>query len=601
LKKIRVKILGKIVILIGTILVVAMGTNTFINIIQFEKNYRYALQTKVIAIGENLENMLQNTLSLGFPLENLPGLNEKCLEIVENYSEISDCYITNTNMEVIYHNNPSFVGKILSGKQKALQDASVRVISSEGEKFYEICVPILHQKSEPLGTIRLDVPAQYIYSKTKRMALNSVLLLIASFIVVFLVALYFARGITRPLKSLTDGAKAISSGNFDYRLKVESNDEVGELSESFGRMAWNLKQREKELRESRDYLHHLLERANDLIYTVDTRGCFTYLNPRIKDYGYSIDELLGKHFLTILTKKHGGKRFGKSVQEKVRQSYEVEARTKDGVVRNCIISTSPLLGHDGKVTGLLGIMRDITEKKKAEEEIRKKNEELENFVYVVSHDLKAPLISVQGFSSVLLKDYHEKLGEEGQRYLERIKANTHRMEVLITDLLTLSRIGRVVHPFKDVPCLEIVKRVCSTLKPRLEKNGIEVSIADNLPTIHCDEDRIYQVFENLLVNAIKFMGNSDSPEIEIGYEDKNGFHQFYVRDTGIGIDPKYHRKIFEIFHRLKEIEDEEGTGIGLVIVERIINNHGGKVWVDSEKGKGATFYFTLSKTASPTP
>jgi len=139
----------------------------------------------------------------------------------------------------------------------------------------------------------------------------------------------------------------------------------------------------------------------------------------------------------------------------------------------------------------------------------------------------------------------------------------------------------------------------SDLQGRVKEKGIELIVAHNLPTISCDGQRIYQVFQNLLVNAIKFMGDTESPQIEIGYADMGDFHQFSVRDNGIGIDPKYHRRIFEIFHRLKKIEDEEGTGLGLAIVDRIVSNHYGKVWVESEKGKGATFYFTLPKDPSP--
>ena len=123
-------------------------------------------------------------------------------------------------------------------------------------------------------------------------------------------------------------------------------------------------------------------------------------------------------------------------------------------------------------------------------------------------------------------------------------------------------------------------------------------MADDLPTISCDEEKMYQVFDNLLTNAIKFVGDTENPEIEIGYEDKGEFHQFSAGDNGIGIDPKYHQKIFEMYQRLKQIEDEEGAGLGLPIVDRIIREHGGKVWVESEKGKGATFYFTLPKTSS---
>jgi hypothetical protein len=240
---------------------------------------------------------------------------------------------------------------------------------------------------------------------------------------------------------------------------------------------------------------------------------------------------------------------------------------------------------------------DRIARKQVEEELRKINEELKNFAHIVSHDLKTPIVHIQGFSSLLLEDHHEKLEEKSRMCLERIRANAHRMEVLISDLLALSRVGKVVSTFEDVPSFEIVKNLTSDLQDRLEAKGIELVVADNLPAIYCDGDRIYQVFENLLVNAIKFIGDTKNPKIEIGYEHMGDFHVFHVRDNGIGIDSKHHLEIFDRFHRLRQIEDEEGTGLGLAIVERIVNNHDGSVWVESQKGKGATFYFTLPKAS----
>jgi signal transduction histidine kinase len=240
---------------------------------------------------------------------------------------------------------------------------------------------------------------------------------------------------------------------------------------------------------------------------------------------------------------------------------------------------------------------DRRARKRAEEELRKINEELKNFANVVSHDLKAPIAHIQGFSLLLLEHYQEKLDEKGRTCLERIHVGARRMEVLVSDLLALSRVGRVVSSFRNVSSSEIVRKVTSGLTDRLKAKGIELVVPESLPAIHCDGERIYQVFENLLVNAIKFMGDTKDPKIEVGYEDRGDFHEFHVRDNGIGIDPKHHRKIFERFHRLKELEDEEGTGLGLAIVEKIVNNHGGKVWVESEKGKGAGFYFTLPKAS----
>jgi signal transduction histidine kinase len=244
------------------------------------------------------------------------------------------------------------------------------------------------------------------------------------------------------------------------------------------------------------------------------------------------------------------------------------------------------------------LKREIDEHERTEEALKRSNERLQNFVHVVSHDLKTPITCIQGFSSALLDKHKEGLDDQGQICLARIDASALRMEKLVSDLLVLSKVERVAATFEDVSSREIVKTATSDLQERLKDKGIEVIVEDSLPTVNCDQVRIYQVFDNLLVNAIKFIGDTENPKIEIGYEDMGTFHQFHVSDNGIGIDPKYHAEIFEMFHSLKQIEDDEGTGLGLAIIERIISDHGGEIWVESEKEKGATFYFTLAKKAS---
>jgi PAS domain S-box-containing protein len=238
---------------------------------------------------------------------------------------------------------------------------------------------------------------------------------------------------------------------------------------------------------------------------------------------------------------------------------------------------------------------DITEEKRKGEELRRINEELNNFVHLVSHDLKTPIVSIEGFSARLLKSHQATSGEKDLEYLRHINTSARRIRLLVSDLLSLSRIGRVVPTFSDVSLLNMMSDLALSLQDRLEESGTGLVVTQNLPTISCDAERIRQVFQNLLVNAVKFVRGTKHPKIEVGYEDLADFHQFYVRDNGIGIHPKYHLKIFERFHRLGEIEDPEGTGLGLAIVERAVNDHGGRVWVDSEQGKGATFYFTLLK------
>jgi PAS domain S-box-containing protein len=248
---------------------------------------------------------------------------------------------------------------------------------------------------------------------------------------------------------------------------------------------------------------------------------------------------------------------------------------------------------------LLESFLDITPQKEVEARLQDKNRELENFVHVVSHELKTPIIAVLGFSSRLAKHCRERLDEEAKRYLEQIQASGKRMEAFVSDLLSLARVGSVAFVFRDVSSSNIVRNVVARLEPRLKKARVKLKVANNLPTIHADEERISQVFENLLVNAIKFGGHAKKPEVEVGYKKEKDGHLFYVRDNGIGIDPANHGKIFEMFLRLGEIDDKEGTGIGLPIVESIVKNHGGEVRVESEKGRGATFYFTLPKSPRP--
>jgi PAS domain S-box-containing protein len=354
---------------------------------------------------------------------------------------------------------------------------------------------------------------------------------------------------------------------------------------------------EEALRESEKKYSTVVENSLTGIY-IDQDEKIVFANNRFAEiYRYPREELMSMESWRLvhpedrdLTKEMRTRRLK---GEDALSEYEARGLTRDGETI-WITRRNVRIEYKGR-PAILGNIVDITEKTLAEEQLRKINDELKNFVHVVSHDLKNPIVAIQGFSSRLLKKCQDNLGEKGRGYLELINAAAGRMEVLVSDLLALSSIGRVVSTFKDIPSLEILKNVTSSLEDRLQKKGIDLVLADNLPTIYCDGERIYQVFENLLVNAIKFMGATKDPKIEVGYEDMGNFHRFYVRDNGIGIDPEYHRKIFEMFHRLREIADETGTGLGLAIVERIVKNHGGKVWVESVKGQGATFYFTLPK------
>ena len=390
---------------------------------------------------------------------------------------------------------------------------------------------------------------------------------------------------------------AVRMGAQDFLVKGQVN---GNLLLRAIRYAIERMRVEKALRESEEKFRLAFENAVDAIFWADPETkLITNCNKAAETLLYkNRDEIIGQ-YQTTLHPPEKAEYYGNMLRRHIKKeeaiNQEAEVITKYGKTIPVRISAS--VTQVGGKPLLQGIFHDITERKQAEKELRKINQELENFVRVVSHDLKTSIITVQGFSARLLKNYQEKLGERGRLYIEQIKTSAGRMETFVFDLLALSRAGRTVSVFKNVSSLEIVKKITSELRDRLEENQIKLVVADNLPFIHCDGERIYQVFQNLLVNAINYRGDTKSPVIEIGYQDAGVFHQFYVRDNGIGIDPKYHEKIFETFHRLKETKNQEGTGLGLAIIEKVVNNHGGKVWVESEKGKGATFYFTIHKTS----
>ncbi|MFW9854225.1 MAG: ATP-binding protein [Candidatus Thorarchaeota archaeon] len=229
--------------------------------------------------------------------------------------------------------------------------------------------------------------------------------------------------------------------------------------------------------------------------------------------------------------------------------------------------------------------------------LRNKNTEIEEFVYTISHDLKAPLISIQGFTAAIKEEYGEDLPEEAQFYLDRIIKNVQIIETQIKQILEYSRIGRIVTtPKRDLDLREIIEECLSQYTTQIKKNNIRIVISDEFPQIHAEENRMMQLFSNLIGNSIKYRGDNPSPIIEIGKHaiDEN-FIAIYVRDNGIGVPEKFQSRIFNLFARAPSMRtrDIEGTGIGLAHVKKIVETHGGRIWMESTEGVGTTIFFEL--------
>ena len=296
-----------------------------------------------------------------------------------------------------------------------------------------------------------------------------------------------------------------------------------------------------------------------------------------------------------------------------------EACTVEMYVRNAELdhgvwiesSGNPLTGNDGAARGGVVAFRDITQRKTDEQKIRRLNEELEErvaertaqleaanheleaFTYSVSHDLRAPLRHIGGFSKMLMEDFGPRLDPEAQRYLQRIEDGVHRMGLLVDELLNLARVGRHALNLESTKLNSVIEEVVSLLQPEANGRAVSWKIAD-LPEAECDPVLIRQVFQNLLANALKFSRTRERAVIEISQRQESARVVIAVRDNGVGFNMKYVDKLFGTFQRLHRAEDFEGTGIGLATVQRIIHKHGGRVWAEAELDKGATFYFTLA-------
>jgi light-regulated signal transduction histidine kinase (bacteriophytochrome) len=245
---------------------------------------------------------------------------------------------------------------------------------------------------------------------------------------------------------------------------------------------------------------------------------------------------------------------------------------------------------------LLNVVDDLNDSTKiiaaSNQSLEAVNKELAAFSYSVSHDLRAPLRSIDGFSSALVEDYGDKLNDEGKNYLERIRRATQNMAMLIDDMLNLSRVTQSAFRLEETDLSKIVREIADANQQRNPLSGLVVQIQDDVK-VFADHRLMHIVMTNLLDNAWKFAGRKANPQIEFGTVMKEGRRMIFVRDNGVGFDMKYADKLFGTFQRLHRADEFPGTGIGLATVLRVINRHGGQVWAEGEVGRGATFYFTL--------
>jgi PAS domain S-box-containing protein len=348
----------------------------------------------------------------------------------------------------------------------------------------------------------------------------------------------------------------------------------------------------------------ILDNIPDMAWLKDSDSRYIAVNGQFAAIsGYKSEEIVGKTDHDIWQKDFADKYRADDLGViKSGKRRHVEELQRDSSGREYWVETikTPIRGGQGEVIGTIGIAREITERKRAEfererliAELEAKNAELERFSYTVSHDLKSPLVTIMGFLGFLEKDIASGNMTMVRNSASRIADAARKMQALLDDLLELSRIGRLMNAPENIPFTEIVNEAVDRVRGRLDEGNVTVEIQRDLPTVRGDRVRLVEVVQNLLDNAAKYATPGVKPRIEIGTSgvDEKECPVFFVRDNGVGIEPQHHERIFGLFNKLNN--RSEGTGIGLSLVKRIIEVHGGQIWVESEIGKGATFHFSL--------
>ncbi|WP_455376641.1 PAS domain S-box protein [Kaarinaea lacus] len=484
--------------------------------------------------------------------------------------------------------------------------------------------PLVHySRGEPriIGQLKAVATLDLLY---ERLINKAVTILLSNGIKTFLVAgfmlLLFHRLVTQHILKIAAFVENhdIDNENLE-RLEINDprknpgvKDELNMLTDHINNMQEKINTSYSKLKISEEKYRRLVEMAQEGIWTIDEKGSTIFVNPAMASMlGYSTEEMVGKHLFDFMDEQ--GKAIATQNMERrksgVRENHDFELLRKDGQRIYTTMATAPVYDSDGKYIGALAGVMDITDRVKAEKDLRDhqqllegivqertksleiSNKELEAFSYSVAHDLRTPLRSITSFSQILFNEEFDKLSDDGKDNLNRIIRAGKDMSQLIDELLELSRISRVDIQYTTVNISELAENIFNQLLSYSPDRKAKIIITENLE-VTADKTLMHIMLQNLIQNAWKFTRKKDLSIIEIGQSDSRNNSCFYIKDNGIGFDMQYKHKLFEAFQRLHGT-DYSGNGIGLATVKRILNRHGGTVWAEAKESVGATFYFTV--------
>jgi PAS domain S-box-containing protein len=495
--------------------------------------------------------------------------------------------------------NESFAA-VVSFLQSAPRNVSIRIDPTFQSKWTSLAI----QSQE------LDKDASQLsssLSRQSRQVNDTNVLLIVSLVGTFgafLVTIYLMifRRTLKSVAKLQNGINTVSAGNLEYVIETERKDEISELSYAFNQMTANRKLAEQKLLAASLYSRSLIEASLDPLVTINNQGKITDVNKATEDVtGGTREELISSDFSDYFTKPQEARLgYQKVFTEGLVKDYPLAIRHKSGRITDVLYNASLYRNPQGEIQGVFAAARDVTERNAMENEIKltveklqQSNSELEQFAYVASHDLQEPLRMVASYVQLLERRYKGKLDSEADEFIAYAVDGANRMRGLIDDLLTYSRVSRLGKPFAPTNLESTLNIVLMNLQLSMAENKAVVT-NDKLPVVMADGGQIIQLLQNLIGNAIKFHGKNP-PRVHVSVQEKDTEYLFSVRDNGIGIAPEYFDRLFKIFQRLHTREEYPGSGIGLAVCKRIVERHRGRIWIESQEGKGSTVYFTVNK------
>ncbi|MBW2984317.1 HAMP domain-containing protein [Candidatus Woesearchaeota archaeon] len=522
----RFGIKTKIVLITIAILFFAIGANTAVNSRIFAREYSNTLQLKVFAIGESLKFQLDKLLRLGIPVENLVGFDEQCQDIVSNYEEISYASVIDSDGEILFHNDPSQHGRMITGfaALDAVKNArnTIQVNPLNGENYYDIFIPVFETSGRHAATVRVGFPQGYINQKTRKLFIYSAWVAFISFtLAIILLVSALSTIVTKPLMGLLTIVQGIGkSGSLTTKISLHRDDELGQLASAFNQMLG-------ELKKSQDKLE-----------------------------GYS-------------------KNLGKEVKKRTK-----ELNKKVGELSEARTAT-------------INILEDVSE---ASEKLKDLDRMKDEFLSLVSHELKTPMTPMQAYIEMLSDEDLGSLKKEQKDALIVIARNAKRLKLLIEDVLDISRIEtrRMKFSFEEIDIKQLIEE---TVRDRQifadEKHITLMTNVPKLPITVTDRNRVTQILVNLLDNAIKFSPKDKTISVYANRFDKDMVIK--VQDQGIGIKEEDQKRIFDKFFQVDPTTKRRygGVGLGLAICKGIVELLGGKMGIESHVGKGSTFYFTV--------